>query len=383
MKQNKTLVILMLFFMVACIFAAAVGYGQTASVSKFESVKTSACGFSDVDVIKSDFFYDDADTKQNDHKNKVYLGGNALGLSFDGEGVIVIGVNEFLTENGLKSPAAETGIKIGDILLQINGTDVKSSGDLSRILSKVKDKETDIKIKRGSVEITTKITPLYDIVGNSFKLGLWVKDSSCGIGTLSFVLPDGVFGCLGHPVVDDKTGKIAEINGGNLYTCGITGIEKGERGKAGSVRGVINSDKKIGKLVVNNKFGVYGKINDVDFFENMPLANVAAINEVAVGKAKIRCALDGLEPKYYDIEIVKASKQKNPDDKGLVIKVTDKKLIELTGGIVQGMSGSPIIQKGKFVGAVTHVFVNDPTRGYGIYGEWMIDAAEKINAYQR
>ena len=110
MKQNKTLVILMLFFMVACIFAAAVGYGQTASVSKFESVKTSTCGFSDVDVIKSDFFYDVADTKQNDHKNKVYLGGNALGLSFDGEGVIVIGVNEFLTENGLKSPAAETGI---------------------------------------------------------------------------------------------------------------------------------------------------------------------------------------------------------------------------------------------------------------------------------
>ena len=246
-------------------------------------------------------------------------------------------------------------------------------------MQEIGGKEVKIKVKHGQIVQEKNIKPDFDVISKTYKLGLWVKDAGSGIGTLTFVEDNGYFGSLGHPVVDSKTGEILKVNSGSVYTCKILSIEKGISGKAGELRGIIENQNKIGDIITNNKFGVYGKMDSGQYGgSGEKLIQVASADEVKPGKAKIICTLDSGIPKEYEIEIVKAVSQNKVQDKGMVIHVTDKNLLELTGGIVQGMSGSPIIQNGKLVGAVTHVFVNDPTRGYGIYAEWMLDAVDKI-----
>lgn len=310
---------------------------------------------------------------------KVYLGGKTIGMSFDDEGAIVIGINEFLSSKGLTSPAANCDLRIGDVITEIDGVKIKNSESLSKVLQEIGGKEVKIKVKHGQIVQEKNIKPDFDVISKTYKLGLWVKDAGSGIGTLTFVEDNGYFGSLGHPVVDSKTGEILKVNSGSVYTCKIFSIEKGISGKAGELRGIIENQNKIGDIITNNKFGVYGKMDSGQYGgSGEKLIQVASADEVKPGKAKIICTLDSDIPKEYEIEIVKAVSQNKVQDKGMVIHVTDKNLLELTGGIVQGMSGSPIIQNGKLVGAVTHVFVNDPTRGYGIYAEWMLDAVDKI-----
>jgi len=315
--------------------------------------------------------------KNNIKNQKVILGGQAIGMSFDTEGAMVIGLNEFLSQEGLVSPAIENEILIGDIIMEIDGKKIFNSSELAETIQKICDKKFTIKIKRGSFIIEKVMNAKYDIVSKNFKLGLWVKDASSGIGTVTFSDLNGNFASLGHPVIDNKTGQIIKSNGGGVYTCQILSIEKGEKGKAGELRGVINNQEKIEEIYENNNYGIYGKFYKDNANPAIEI-EVANPDEVKPGKATIYCTLDKGIPQEYEIEIIKASPQNDINDKGIIIRVTDKKLIDLAGGIVQGMSGSPIIQNGKLVGAVTHVFVNDPTKGYGIYSAWMLEVLKNI-----
>lgn len=302
---------------------------------------------------------------------KVYLGGYPLGLTIDGDGVTVIGLNEFFNSKGeLCCPALAAGLEINDVILELDGHKIFSSAKLAEIAGFSQGRPLEIKFLRDGETKTSTILPQSDLTAGQYRLGLWTRDSSSGIGTLTYVRKNLNFGSLGHPICN-ADGAIVQCKNGGVFKCTINGVEKGRRGAAGELKGNISFEKRIGNLYLNNKFGAFGTFTSMPGFCET-LIDVADISEVAVGKAEIFCTLDDNTRNSYEIEIVKAAKQNSKGDKGMVIHVTDKRLLEKTGGIVQGMSGSPIVQNGKLVGAVTHVFVNDPTRGYGIYAKWML-----------
>ncbi len=312
-------------------------------------------------------------TKQNSSKvnEEVYLGGYPLGITIDGDGVTVIGLNEFVGENGkLCCPALQSGIEINDVIVELGGHKIYGSAKLAEIASKSAGEKLSVKYLRNGVMKETSIVPQKDLAAGQYRLGLWTRDSSSGIGTLTYVRKNLNFGSLGHPICDPK-GTIISCKNGGVFSCTIDGVEKGQKGAAGELKGGFCFDKRIGNIYANNKFGAFGSFNSVPSFCDETIA-VADVSEVKPGKAKIYCTLDDNVRRAYDVEIVKAAMQTSRDDKGMVLHVTDKKLLEKTGGIVQGMSGSPIVQNGKLVGAVTHVFINDPTRGYGMYAKWML-----------
>jgi len=324
----------------------------------------------------SEFFDDVSDlfcgSSSQKISEQVYLGGYPLGLTIDGDGVTVIGLNEFFNaESQLVCPAMNAGIQINDVIIELDNRKIFSSAKLVEIASASKGKPLEIKYIRQGEARTATITPEADLAAGQYRLGLWTRDSSSGIGTLTYVRKNLKFGSLGHPITD-QNGEIISCDNGGVFNCTINGVNKGKRGAAGELKGTFSFEKRIGSLYLNNKYGAFGTFNTLPAFctNLMPVADVA---EVAVGKAQIYCTVSGSTPEYFDIEIVKANRQTSKNDKGMVIHVTDKRLLEITGGIVQGMSGSPIVQNGKLVGAVTHVFVNDPTRGYGIYAKWMLE----------
>lgn len=314
--------------------------------------------------------------KRKKIEEKVYAGGYPVGLSFEGEGAFIIGLSDVITEDGVKTPALSAGLQIGDKIIELDGVMIPNTTRMMEVLGASDGRELSLKYIRGTKFFETKITPALDIGTKTYKLGLWSKDSSSGVGTMTFVRANGAFASLGHPVTDSKTGRIVTVTGGSVYGCEIIGVDRGIKGTAGSLKGNILTDKKLGEIYENNKFGVYGKL-DSTAGDKSDLYQIASADEVHPGKATILSTI-GTERKEYKIEIVKAYRQSAMDDRSMVIKVDDKELIDATGGIVQGMSGSPIIQDGKLVGAVTHVFVNDPTRGYGVYAEWMFENTDKI-----
>lgn len=302
----------------------------------------------------------------------VYLGGNAVGFSIKTEGVIVVGKNSVLTNNGLVSVYENQNINAGDVITHIDGVSIKDANDIPNHLKSTND-SVNLTLKRGSKSFDVTLHPQVDTNGNK-KLGLWVRDDATGIGTLTYVDSKTLdFGALGHPVTDGETGTKIDIQKGQVYDCSVVGIEKGERGKPGELKGVFLSSKNAkGEIEGGNDFGIYGKILEKSgMVDENVVAGVGGRLAVKPGKAQIMSSVSGVR-EYYDIEIIKASKQKSAKDKSMVFRVTDKRLLELTGGIIQGMSGSPILQNGKLVGAVTHVFVSDPTKGYGIYIDWMM-----------
>lgn len=309
---------------------------------------------------------------------KVYLGGIPLGLSLNSRGVKVIGLSEIMTSQGLRAPAVEADIRIGDVILQVEGENITSAKTLSEAANKSGGKSIVIRLMRKGEVIKVSAIPALDITDGKYKLGLWAKEGSSGIGTLTYVENSGKFGSLGHPIVNPENGEIYSITGGRVYDAVISGVVKGVRGRAGELRGSFN-DKVIGSISVNNKYGVYGEL-DESVYKYLPIVEVEKASKVKPGKAQIYSTINGSTPEVYDIEIIKAAAQNKADDKGMVIRVTDERLISQTGGIVQGMSGSPIVQNGKLIGAVTHVFVNDPLKGYGVYAEWMlINSSESEN----
>lgn len=300
----------------------------------------------------------------------VVLGGVPIGISLDNNGIEVLGFTEIITDDGAVCPAENSGLCVGDKIVEVDGIQSSKTKQL-RDAGQDGD-DVSITFVRDGKEYDTSITPQKDVLSGEYKFGLWVKDVSNGIGTLTFVKDGNYFGALGHPITS-KDGEIIEITGGKVHECVILGVEKGVKGEAGQLKGVFSNIKEIGSIYKNNKFGVYGKLSaypiGVDASETI---KVADIPEVKPGKAQIYSTIKGETPVCYDIEIVKVSGQSQKDDKGMVIKVTDQRLLDQTGGIVQGMSGSPIVQNGKLVGAVTHVFINDPTRGFGMFAKWML-----------
>lgn len=304
---------------------------------------------------------------------EVYLGGIPIGISLESSGVKVIGISEIITGNGVQCPAIEADIRIGDLIVSINGEEINSSVKLGRIVSESEGNEVELEIIRGE-RIKKKIKPQYDVMSGRYKLGLWTKEGSSGIGTLTFVKEDGKFASLGHPIVNPETGEIYKISGGTVYKCAITGVIKGVRGRAGELRGDFR-DEKLGSVSHNGKIGVFGTFTD-ESYRSYPKIKILSSKSVKPGKAYVYTTVDGETPELYEAEIIKAASQSGESDKGVVIRITDKRLLEKTGGIVQGMSGSPIIQEGCLVGAVTHVFVSDGTKGYGVYAEFMCDKAK-------
>ncbi|WP_374104046.1 SpoIVB peptidase [Bacillus sp. ISL-18] len=317
---------------------------------------------------------------------RVLPGGQSIGVKLNTVGVLVVGHHLINTANGKKSPGEIAGIKVGDIITEINGSKIEKMTDVAPYVQSAGQdgKPLDLVISRESGKFTTKLTPLKDKGESTYKLGLYIRDSAAGIGTMTFVHPQSKkYGALGHVISDMDTKKPIVVEDGQIVRSTVTSIEKGSNGDPGEKLARFSSDHEIvGNIQKNSPFGIFGELNrDLkNGIMDKPLP-IALSDQVKEGPAKILTVVNDDRVEEFDIEIVSTIPQKFPATKGMVIKVTDPKLLEKTGGIVQGMSGSPIIQNGKLVGAVTHVFVNDPTSGYGVHIEWMLNEAG-INIYE-
>lgn len=289
------------------------------------------------------------------NENVVYLGGFPAGFSVSTKGCAIVGLCDVVTLDGSKTPSKDAELLVGDIILSIDNVSVNSASDIEKNIKK--DCLIKLKIKRCSEIIEKVVKPAKDLSG-SYKLGVFIRDDVCGIGTVTYI-NNNRLASLGHPIIDEN-GEIIEIIGGSIFSCKITGCIKGEKGKAGELRGVFNKLNKVAEIDKNLVTGVYGEYqrNENNKFDKIE------IGVAKMGDASIFTTIDGDKPKEYKINIIKVDS--NETNKNFVIKVLDKDLLDKTGGIVQGMSGSPIVQNGKLVGAVTHVFINDPTRGFGI-----------------
>lgn len=300
----------------------------------------------------------------------VYVGGMSAGFTLQSGCVQVVGFCEVMTEEGVCSPALNVGIRTGDKILSVANKAVQNIECLNELLEKNNKNYVTIEIKRGEEIKRFSIKPVKDKISGKYKIGILARDNVSGIGTVTYIdAKNGRFGSLGHSVIgEDKTNM--QIAKGTVYECNIVGVNKGIRGKAGELKGMFLSNKTLGTAEKLCNCGIFGQISQE--FEVDDLMRVVADSaEVVPGKAYIYSTVNGVSPKKYEIEIVKVDKW-NKENKNYVIKITDDDLIEETGGIVQGMSGSPILQDGKLIGAVTHVFLNDPTRGYGIDIQEMI-----------
>lgn len=317
---------------------------------------------------------------------RVIPGGQSIGVKLNTVGVLVVGHHQVNTANGKKSPGEIAGIKVGDIITEINGNKIEKMTDVAPYVQAAgqNGEALDMLISRESGKFKTKLTPLKDKEENTFKLGLYIRDSAAGIGTMTFIHPQTKkYGALGHVISDMDTKKPIVVEDGQIVRSTVTSIEKGSNGDPGEKLARFSSDREIvGNIKKNSPFGIFGELNKdlKNGVLDKPLP-IALSHQVKEGPAKILTVVNNDRVEEFNIEIVSTIPQKFPATKGMVIKVTDSKLLEKTGGIVQGMSGSPIIQNGKLVGAVTHVFVNDPTSGYGVHIEWMLNEAG-INIYE-
>lgn len=311
-------------------------------------------------LISAMLFFGNASIATAEQK-EVYLGGMTAGFVIDNEGATVIGVNDIASENGLRSPAKESDVRVGDVLISLDGREINGAKDIASVLSTYDGNGITAVFERDGEIIIKIMYPEKDVTGR-YKLGLFIRDDFTGIGTITYVEEDGTFGALGHPVSDKAKGRPIKINGGKMYFCSVVGITKGVRGKAGEIRGLFDGNEIIGTVKSNTVKGIFGEI-----LPNVKatLKKKAAIDDPKPGKASILCTIEGNTVESFSASIVKAVPSA-PENKDIVIKITDKTLIEKTGGILQGMSGSPIMQDGKLVGAITHVFLNDPERGFGI-----------------
>jgi len=301
---------------------------------------------------------------------KLYPGGMPFGVKFYTDGVLVIGFCDIDTADGKRNPAYEAGIRMGDVITHIDGRELSSALALTEAVEGCAGKALAIRYTRGGEKLETVIAPLLSESENVYKTGIWVKDSGAGIGTVSFILPESnYFTGLGHGICDVDTGELLPIERGNIVDVTISGIHKGVSGAPGELRGFFNAGKT-GTLLGNDECGVYGIFSDCPKTVSEPLP-LGLRNEVSEGEAFIYCTLDTGEIGKYAVEIHNINRNAT-GGKCFIVKVTDKELLEKTGGIVQGMSGSPIIQNGKLVGAVTHVMIGDPTTGYGIFAENML-----------
>jgi len=318
-------------------------------------------------------------------ETRVVPGGHSVGVKLRPNGVIIVGFAPVTDEEGNKRyPAQEAGLEIGDTIYMVNHQQIDDAEELSRIINNDTDKIITLSIRRDGSIFETNLQAVKSSSG-TFQIGLWVRDIAAGVGTMSFYDPNtGYYGALGHMISDADTGKYIEVGEGEIIRARVTSITPGRKSQPGEKRGVfVHENNIIGNIAANTRFGIYGKIYRPiknPYYSTLPVATVSQVQE---GPAEILTVIEDEKIEAYEIEIQKIFRQSYPSSKGMIIKITDPELLRKTGGIIQGMSGSPIIQNGYLVGAVTHVFVNDPTRGYAIFAEWMMEEILKLNSEKK
>ncbi len=304
--------------------------------------------------------------------------GKTIGMKLYTEGVLVVGMSEI---EG-KKPYENSGIETGDRIIEVNNTKISTSDELTECVNTSNGKNIEIKYINNEEQIEVAEIEPAKTSNNEYKIGLWVRDAAAGVGTVTFYEPStGSFASLGHGINDVDTYELIDIANGELVTAKILDIVKGQNGLPGEIRGNIDNSITIGNISKNTEFGVYGTITNTNAL-NIDASNqmeVADRSQITTGKAYILCELDNGKTEKYEIEIQKVFKENNQDNKSMLIKITDARLIEKTGGIIQGMSGAPIIQNDKFIGAVTHVLVNDAKLGYGVFADLMIKQLKEVN----
>ena len=324
-----------------------------------------------------DFNIKDIDVNVID-KTTVIPVGELVGIKLYTKGVLVVGMAEI---EGQK-PYSGTEIQEGDVITSINDNEITNTSELIECINKSNGDQLEITYVNEGETKECSITPVKTEEGE-YKIGLWVRDSAAGIGTVTFYEPESEnFVALGHGITDIDTSKLINISSGQLVTTKILSIVKGESGTPGKIQGTIDNQKNIGTIYKNTNLGIYGEVEEAsNLLPNYTSSmEVALRNEIKLGEAKILCDVDdNKQNEEYTIEIVRKYENNNYDNKSMLIKVTDERLIEKTGGIVQGMSGSPIIQNGKFIGAVTHVIVNNPKEGYAVFGDMLIKQMKSVN----
>ena len=300
--------------------------------------------------------------------------GTPFGIKMFAEGATVVGFTDIPVPGGGANPAKSAGLKIGDRILSIDGIATHGNQDVADALQEAAGRPVEVVYQRNEEQRTATLEPVQDEESGTWRAGMWVRDSSAGIGTLTFVdNSTGMYGGLGHPISDADTGQSLALRSGEIAPVTITGYEKGEAGVPGELKGRFTSQIAMGDILANGAAGVYGHINVLCSGQDMI---VSQAQEVRCGPARILTTLEGTTPRWYDVEIERVSLNQEDPNRNMVIRVTDPQLLSATGGIVQGMSGSPIEQDGKLAGAVTHVLVNDPTRGYGIFAQTMLETAD-------
>ena len=290
-----------------------------------------------------------------------YIGGFPIGIVLDVGGLLVESVTGVETEYGT---AYAEGLRRGDIIKSIDGVEIDNCDDISGMLN---GSTVRLAVVRGGKDMELEVTPIVEEYTGKPKLGVKIKDKLYGIGTVSFVRENGKYPALGHEIYDAETNTHLPFSGGKICACKIVGIKHGEKGEAGAILASISADHGYGSIDCNNNFGIAGTLDSTPSLIGERV-QIADRSEVKPGYAQIRTTVDGA-PQFYDIEIIKATKQLGRKEKGIIFRVTDKNLLKITGGVVRGMSGSPIIQNGKIIGAVTHVMLNDFTKGYAVYAD--------------
>ncbi|MBD2847307.1 SpoIVB peptidase [Paenibacillus sp. IB182496] len=312
---------------------------------------------------------------------KVIPGGQTIGVKVKSAGIMVVGHHQIRKKDGsMVSPGEGAGVKLGDLIVKVNGGYYNEVGKLAALVKEAGEKKQllHLTVKRKGELLQRTIAPTFDEMDQAWRLGLYIRDSAAGVGTLTFYAPDqGVYGALGHVITDMDSQQSIEVDSGEIVQSNVMSINKSHSGEPGEKRAqFVKHGKILGNVLNNTAFGIFGKMTELPSHSfNMKPVPIGFAEDVKEGPAHILTVIEGQKVEKFDIEIAHVTKQSVPATKGMVIKITDPRLLESTGGIVQGMSGSPIVQNGKLVGAVTHVFVNDPSSGYGCFIEWMLQDA--------
>ena len=303
---------------------------------------------------------------------EVLPSGEPIGIYVKTNGIMVLGTSIITGMDGTNYEPASNKLKSGDYITSVNGNCVNSKKDLIEAIQSCKGKDLCLEIRRNEEIVSVSVSPVETAVGE-YKIGTWIRDDTQGIGTLTYITPNGRFGALGHGITDVDTSLLMEVSGGNVFNAEIMSIIKGKNGNPGELIGLINQNEKykVGTISYNTHQGIFGDIDEKHDISKYESVEICLKQDIKLGEAIVRCNVNG-EVDDYKINIEKVDRNSDQLSKGLVIEIVDERLLSLTGGIVQGMSGSPILQNGKLIGAVTHVFINNPTKGYGIFIENML-----------
>ena len=313
-------------------------------------------------------------------EKRLIPGGQAIGVAMRTSGVMVVGTSDL---SQARSPAQLSGLRPGDVLTRVGGVNITSAEQLAQLVSQAGEAPLAVDYLRDGAALSTTLTPRLDAATGSVRMGAWVRDSTAGVGTLSFYDPDtGHYAALGHAITDGDTGKVLPVGEGQVLKAEIVGVQKGQKGAPGELKGsFLREGVTLGDIALNDPLGLYGHLDAPPagalYPDGLPIGLRSGVH---TGKAIILSSVDGEGVKPYEVEITRVNQQSTPAPKSMVVRVTDPALLAKTGGIVQGMSGSPIIQDGRLIGAVTHVFVSDPTQGYGLFIDWMLQKSSEIAA---